>query len=144
MAQLDREKRIDVYGSPTFTQSPSIGANSFFTFSPSPSDRVSKYLPLDNLFIRNDSSSDIRLILNDQAYRIESGQSVSFDANDLIPFRRYKVVELTGNSIPSGSLTIDVRREGTNADSAARDAKLSSPISDAVKNFTGIDPNKLF
>lgn len=141
MANLSREERIEVYGSEGFTQEPDINANGIYTYSPEATERVAKYMPLDEVIIQNNSNSDIEWLGNGSEERkqvIKSGQIQTFDSSDILPFRAYKVKELSGSAISSGDLTITVRRSGMDADKKARKEELKTPANQVVEKFTGL------
>lgn len=146
MARMSREERINTYGSENFTQEPVLSANGLFSYSPEPTDRVSKYMPLDELTIQNDSNSDLALLLNgssNRKYIVGAGTVRSFDSTDIQPFRAYQLKELSGNATSAEDVTVDVRRAGMDADKAARQQSERPAASKFIENIIGLSPEEL-
>jgi len=145
--KLSRQERIEIYGSENFTQEPSISADGIFTFSPAPQERVSKYLPADEITVQNNSNSNIALLLNgteSRKYVVKAGTVRSFDSTDILPFNRYKLKELSSQAVSQGDVTVDVRRSGADSDKLARKKAQQSPADKIVKKVTGLSLGDLF
>lgn len=143
---MSRQERIRIYGSENFTQEPSISADGQFSFSPAPQDRVSKYMPLDEVTVQNNSNSNVALLLDQddsRRYVVKAGTVRTFDSSDILPFRRYKLVELSSQSVSQGSITVDVRRSGMDQDKRAREQVQQSAPSKFVENITGLSLGEL-
>jgi len=146
MSRMNRKERINTYGSENFTQEPSISANGHYTFSPSAQERVSKYMPLDEITVQNNSNSNIALLLNgssNRKYIVKAGTIRSFDSSDIKPFRTYKLQELSGSSVSQEAVTVDVRRSGMDADKAAKQRAEQSAASKFVENTIGVKPEEV-
>lgn len=146
MSRMNREERINTYGSENFTQDPDIAADGHYTFSPAAQERVAKYMPLDEITVQNNSNSNLALLLNgsqSRKYIVKAGTIRSFDSSDIKPFRTYKLEELSGAEISEGSVTVDVRRSGMDADKAAKQRSEQSAASKFVENTIGVKPEEV-
>ena len=146
MARLSREERIDLYGSENFTQEPAISSNDVYTFSPKATERIAKYMPCDELTIQNESNSNIALLFNgssNRRYIIKAGTIRDFDKTDILPFRTYKLKELSGNAVNEGDVTVDVSRAGMDSDKQARKQAEQPAASKFVENIFGVTPQEL-
>lgn len=142
MPQLDRQKRIEAYGSPTFQDQPAPAAGSKAMLSPNPSDPEAKYLPFDQLVVINNDNVDVKIRLQDEDDRsilVPANVTRTLSTPDIQPYHILSVENLDGsNAVTAGELTIERSRKGTGADDQARRHFLQSPLQRIVQKFTGL------
>lgn len=113
---MNREQRIEIYGSPHFPFAPAILADASWFFSPQDYDAESKYLPMDSFIIHNNSTSDIEVKYRDNTMYIIAG-TVREEKN--VRFNELAIKELSSVNIVAGTLRIEIFRSPMDADKKA-------------------------
>jgi len=116
------QKKRELYGSPPFTQRPSISGGGVFLHAPNKADPEGKYFPLDKLKVANKSNADVVIYLDTNPSRglyVEAGTQEIFE--QIQPFRTYKVENQNAStSIAQDELKITARKRPIDADKRAQ------------------------
>lgn len=122
--QTRREREKELYGSPPFTERPSISANSSVVIDPDASDPEAKYFPLDKMKVANKSNVGVEIWLDTNPSRVlyvEANTQEIFE--EILPFRSYKVVNTDpsgGTDLNEGDVVVTARKSPLDADKAAQ------------------------
>lgn len=138
-----RKKRVETFGSPTFTERPSIPVDGKFVYRPAENEREGKYLPFNRLQVVNSSGNAVDVDLGTETVRVPSSSFRELGPEQIPAFRGFEITNLGGSQISKGDLVVESSVEGATADSEARENKIQSNISKAVEKFIGVAPRGL-
>lgn len=139
---IERSRRVKIYGSPSFAETPAISAGDIWAYSFDPYDDEAEYAPFNSLVVQNQSSADIKIKIEnspDNAFLVASGTSRVLEPEMVGFFKTFVVENLDGSTaISSGDLTLEVARQAMDADTKARQDVTQGQASNIIEKFTGI------
>lgn len=118
---MNMNRRL-VFGSPTYSfYLPSITANSEYKFSiENINESAMKYLPMNFLYVANNSVCDIMIFINqdrNNAYFVKSNSSLVLEPKDVLGYYSLSVKNLSStNDINANEVIVQYARRAMNVD----------------------------
>lgn len=102
--------------SPTFTKTPAITAGSTlyfdFLFKNTTTEPASKYVPLNYIWVQNNSLSPIILTVKDTTYYVGTSSAMQLTESDIGAYTSFSIKNNGTSNISAGELLVTVQRRG--------------------------------